>query len=404
MPSPPSILGYCTNVHAGATLDSVLENLQVHAVAVREQLGVPHLGVGLWFSETAAEEVCRDGGVERVRDALATMRLVPYTFNGFPQGNFHTSVVKHRVYLPEWWDPRRAEYTRQLIRILDRLLPPGMPGSISTLPIAWGEPSPSRESLVAAAAELTRIAIELQQLESDTGRRIVLALEPEPGCVFTDGASLRRYFDTYLSPPALSHAHADAVRQHLTVCHDICHSAVMWEDQADEIRAYADQGIGIGKVQVSSAISVPWDRFDAAQHEAAHQQLSLFAEDRYLHQTTYRTPDGELRLVEDLPLALRDRSLQRGEWRIHFHVPIYVEAWGHLRSTRGQIERWLDLWNTDTPGLTAATHVEVETYAWGVLPPGLRTDTLHQGIANELQWLRSQWPTETTLSPWNGTP
>jgi hypothetical protein len=33
---------------------------------------------------------------------------------------------------------------------------------------------------------------------------------------------------------------------------------------------------------------------------------------------------------------------------------------------------------------------EVETYAWGVLPKELRTNTLDEGIAQEISWLESQ--------------
>ena len=39
-------------------------------------------------------------------------------------------------------------------------------------------------------------------------------------------------------------------------------------------------------------------------------------------------------------------------------------------------------------GLTP--HLEVETYAWGVLPPELRQPDLAAGIAQELAWLRAR--------------
>src|SRR5205814_146559 len=109
--------------------------------------------------------------------------LVPYTFNGFPYGDFHKEVVKHDVYLPTWTDPRRLEYTRNLIAIQHALLPLGMAGSISTLPLAWGEPRPTAEQLDAAAANLRQLAEELARLEHKQGRFICLCIEPEPGCV-----------------------------------------------------------------------------------------------------------------------------------------------------------------------------------------------------------------------------
>ena len=80
-------VGYCTNVHAGTSLDAVNQNLLTHSVQVREQLlesesdqSLP-LPVGLWLSNQAAMEL---GQTEllRWRDWLAETHLLPYTFNG----------------------------------------------------------------------------------------------------------------------------------------------------------------------------------------------------------------------------------------------------------------------------------------------------------------------------------
>ncbi len=143
----------------------------------------------------------------------------------------------------------------------------------------------------------------------------------------------------------------EIVRRHITVCHDICHSAVMWEDQGREIQSYFDLGIRIGKVQVSSAIEMRWDEIDAAERTEAIEQLSEFAEDRYLHQTTIRSgPAGSVRLFEDLPRLLETGSAGQagltdaerskfcqGTWRVHFHVPIFAEKIRHLRTTQPEI-------------------------------------------------------------------
>ena len=393
------LVGYCTNVHAGTDVEHVLNNLRACALPVREELRADSLGIGLWFSENAAVEALRAGPLQRIREQLHEMRLIPYTFNGFPQGDFHSAVVKHRVYQPTWWEHARAEYTRNLIRLIDHLLPPGMNGSISTLPIAWGSPTPTEEQLVQSAKHLVEIAIDLNRLFESTGRTIVIAVEPEPGCALTDTASLRRFFEDYLSAPRLSESTASIVRKHITMCHDICHAAVMAEDQAYELRTNQEHGIRVGKVQVSSAIAIEWDLLTAEERSQALQQLSQFAEDRYLHQTMVIAPDGTKQLHEDLPAVLKDPTLQRGQWRIHFHVPIYLEGWGHLKTTQHEILKWIEITklseqhvqdNAQPSGFTQwlYPHCEVETYAWGVLPEALKAPSLHHGIASELKWLR----------------
>jgi hypothetical protein len=395
MSEPAPIVGYCTNVHAGVNVDAILGNLRTHAYSVRQSLALRSLPVGLWFSENAVREALEPKNLDLIRNSLQEMGLVPYTFNGFPQGDFHSAVVKHRVYRPTWWEPSRLKYTQDLIRLLDQLLEPGRFGSISTLPIAWGSPQPTSDQWRLAADQLMTIAEQLSHLYESTGRRIVLALEPEPGCSITDTASLRRFYIEHLSERTLGASRAELARTYITMCHDVCHAAVMAEDQRAELAACRSEGIRIGKVQISSAIRVAWNKLDSEGRVAALQELGQFAEDRYLHQTLVRYSDGTSQLVEDLPGLLADISGPEdkrllNEWRIHFHVPIDIASWGRIESTQDEIDRFLDLMMVQKDFGSPEMHLEVETYAWGVLPESLREPHLHQGIARELQWLHGR--------------
>jgi hypothetical protein len=139
---------------------------------------------------------------------------------------------------------------------------------------------------------------------------------------------------------------------------------------------------------------------DSQQQQRAFLQLAQFAEDRYLHQTMVIDATGQHRLVEDLPElmaqylehgALKDTViLSDREWRIHFHVPIYVRSWGEIESTQSQITAWLDLVKNRPELFLPDLAYEVETYAWGVLPSELRRSYLDEGIAQEIAWLQSQ--------------
>src|SRR5947207_396266 len=195
MPIDFAQLGYCTNVHAGADLDTTRANLEQYALAVKARVSPRFpMGVGLWLSATAAEKLLRERKVEQFRDWLRQVGLVPYTFNGFPHGDFHQAVVKHRVYEPTWWDPARLDYTLDLVAIQHALLPEAMAGSISTLPIAWGQHAPGHDRLTQAAGQLRKVAERLARLERETGRFICLCLEPEPGCVLQRSRDVVRFF------------------------------------------------------------------------------------------------------------------------------------------------------------------------------------------------------------------
>ena len=192
-------LGYCTNVHAGADLQTTRENLQQHALGVKTIVSPDDpMGSGLWLSASAASRLREDEQFDEFRNWLSESGLVPYTMNGFPFGDFHQEIVKHDVYQPTWAEPARQAYTADLINLLDRLLPTGQEATISTLPICWGTPAPAEADLQQAAQHLLELAEKLRQLEEESGRCISICLEPEPGCYRDRSADIVNFFLAYL--------------------------------------------------------------------------------------------------------------------------------------------------------------------------------------------------------------
>jgi hypothetical protein len=374
-------LGYCTNVHAGADLATTVENLQRYALEVKRQFRPDKpMGIGLWLANTAAERLLAENRTQELAVWLKEVGLVPFTLNGFPYGNFHQDVVKHDVYHPTWAEPARRDYTLRLIEILDEILPEGMEGSISTLPLCWGSPPPVRDELRWAAHHLREVAQQLARLEQETGRLIYICIEPEPGCALQKSVDLVQFFHERL----FVKEHAEACRRHLRVCHDVCHAAVMFEPQVEVLARYRAAGIGIGKVQVSSAVCLPLDGLAPRDRVQAIEQLRGFAEHRYLHQTCVSS-GGEVRFYEDLSMALEAEGDPRklaGEWRVHFHVPVYLDRFGLLETSQRDILACIET----VRDLPEITHFEVETYAWGVLPDELKAPDLATGIARELAW------------------
>ena len=71
----------------------------------------------------------------------------------------------------------------------------------------------------------------------------------------------------------------------------------------------------------------------------------------------------------DLPQALAEAALAEGsEWRVHFHVPIFLETMEHFDTTQAFLAEILQLHRQDP----VSDHLEVETYTWDVLPPEYR--------------------------------
>ncbi|MEM9348612.1 MAG: metabolite traffic protein EboE [Planctomycetota bacterium] len=385
---PNSTLGYCTNVHAGASFDEMRANLLQYAVPVKRRVSPDEpMGVGLWLSADAARYAINSPqALAELRSWMQGLGLLVYTVNGFPYGNFHEAKVKTNVYQPDWTTDERFEYTLTLAKVLAQLLPDDAnEGSISTLPLGWPAHSGGTDAGLhriksLSAGRLHDLVHELARLELDTGKHIHVDLEPEPGCILDTATDVVDFFNQYLldSPDDVS------IRGYLRVCHDVCHSAVMFEAQGEALAAYQAAGLCVGKVQISSAVSAKFDVMTGNERLYAKEQLQAFAEDRYQHQTSIRLPDGSLRYYDDLPDALAASNSPAGEWRVHFHVPLYVTKFGILETTQSDIAECL---NNLQPA-HECHHFEVETYAWNVLPADLQREELADGIADELKWVR----------------
>ncbi|MFG0305643.1 MAG: metabolite traffic protein EboE [Phycisphaerales bacterium JB040] len=384
MPAPPRVC-YCTNVHPGTTPDEILAQLDEHDPRPHRDTGGDEYPIGLWLSDEVAETLDADDDLlTRFAGELQARDIQVVTLNGFPQRNFHQPVVKHDVYRPNWTQPARLEHTLRLARVLTELMPEGSAASISTLPIGWRADLIDDESserildapaLNLAAELLTLCARELNWLAGQTGRTITLDLEPEPGCLLDTAPDVLAWWQRLRSKAEPYEL------EHLGVCHDVCHSAVMFEPQDHALRSYAEAGVPVHKVQVSSAIR-------AALTPEAIVALNAFDEPRYLHQTAIRTPDGA-RFFEDLTdmLALTGPD-PTAEARVHFHVPIFLESLGPLGTTQAQIHEAV----RHSQELSPRPVFELETYAWNVLPEAHRPATLAHAIAMELDWFVRTFP------------
>jgi sugar phosphate isomerase/epimerase len=386
---------YCSNIHAGETWQDVSEALAVCLPRVRAHLGLHGpLGVGLRLSAAAAETLDRPDALARFKDFLTRDSYYVFTLNGFPFGAFHGTRVKERVYSPDWRDPARLDYTNRLARLQAAFLSghSGIEGSVSTVPGAFRRDVKGDDDVSAIGTAILLHAAHLVRLREETGIVVTLGLEPEPACFLETIDDAVTFFEAHLfdrhavaaaSTQSGVQFSVDDVRRHVGVCFDACHMAVEFEEPASALERLKLAGIRVTKVQLSSALRVP-----NPADPASLAFLEQFAEDTYLHQVVRRSADGLVRYT-DLPEVLdaaRRRSPEAGEeWRVHFHVPIFLAEAGHLRTTQPYLTELLRILRRDR----VCPYLEVETYTWNVLPPELREEDVCVAIARELAWVRS---------------
>ena len=371
-------LSYCTNVHPGRTVAEVEEGLDQYTVPVKQAFGKP-LAAGLWLQRAVVEELLstRDG-VARFADGLRRRGLTCHTLNAFPYGDFHSVRVKENVYLPDWSDSRRLEYTRKCAGVLAELMADGAEGSISTLPLGFKgfeHPADFEESTARNLVEMARALAELAQA---TGKKVRLAVEPEPFCILETTREAIGFFERlYRMADGMSSLRQ--VLEHIGICYDVCHQAVEFEDIGDSVAALEKAGVRIVKVHASSALELERPGSNREGREA----LKRYVEERYLHQTLARGADGRVLRQVDLSEAFVSDPgkewLEAPSWRVHFHVPVDAERLGPLGTTRTQLKEAL----AAVAKLNYAPHIEVETYTWEVLPDGTRAP-LVEGLTREM--------------------
>jgi predicted metal-dependent TIM-barrel fold hydrolase/sugar phosphate isomerase/epimerase len=364
-------LAYCSNVHPADDAEGVLAQLSRFAAPVRSKLGVRRLGIGLWLSGKATAAFDAEAArLAALRTELDRLGLEVVTLNGFPYGDFHAERVKHAVYVPDWTTAERAQHTLRLARLLATLLPDDVvDGSISSLPLAWREPWTNEQSS-AARSRLREVADGLADLQERTGRRVRLALEPEPGCVVETTGQLADLIATLDT--------GDWVGG----CVDTAHLTVQFEPPELAVPALAARGVAIVKAQVSAGLRVP----DPGSPDA-RAGLASFVEPRFLHQAR-SMQKGILHGTDDLDEALDGGLSAQAEWRVHVHVPLHSDP---ADTTAAEVAIALrELVGGPRP---LTRHLEVETYTWSVLPPGLRPvdePGLVDGISRELGWTRDR--------------
>ncbi|HZR45088.1 MAG TPA: metabolite traffic protein EboE, partial [Candidatus Manganitrophaceae bacterium] len=341
-------------------------------------------------SETLLEE----GNLELLRRFLDDEGLYVFTLNGFPFGRFHGEPIKSAVFAPDWRSAERTDYTLRLVEILRRLLPPGVEGGISTVPLSYRrwirEKDPAEWKAI--TAQLVRVAGRLVEIEREEGIRIHLDIEPEPDGLVERSAEVVAFFERWLFPfggPLLARSLGlpeEAARRmltdHLRVCLDSCHLAVMYESPEAALARYAKAGIRIGKVQISAAMEVIFPE-EHGERRKLQDRLWPFAESTYLHQVVERSETGAFRRYSDLERRLAEiQPPDAGAWRIHFHLPLFVASYGFFRSTQGEARALLKLLQEQE----ITSHLEIETYTWEVLPKELKAE-LTDSIEREYRWV-----------------
>jgi hypothetical protein len=388
-------LSYSTLVHPGDNWDEMKASLTTYVPEVKRRFCPDRaFGVSLRLSGASAALLAGDAAERAaLREFLAAEDLYVYTVNAFPQGSFKGRSVMEDVYEPDWSTDERVRYTTDVADILADITGPGVEPTIQTMPLAY-RPKVTTEAYVDLfTRNVLRVVAHLVDTERRTGRRVKLAIEPEPFCYLETIAETVRYFQerlysrsgadilAELSGLPLSEAFG-ALRRHVGIVFDICHQAVEFDDIPASLDLLAAAGVPVFKLQEAAALWVP------EVTDETVRELERFTDTIYLSQTS-ELRDGKvtrhLNLIDAIKAWQREPGGTR-EWRTHFHVPVFLDDLGPFRTTRFAIEQALSTHRAHPQ----STHLEIETYTWDVLPEHLKTGDITDYVVRELEWVRGR--------------
>lgn len=387
-------LTYSTLVHPGDTWQEMWASLTNYVPKVKERVSPNDpFGVSLRLSADSASTLANDGLLrDELKRFLTDNDMYLYTVNAFPYGPFKGRTVKEQVYEPDWRSEERTEYTINVADVLADVAPEGSSPSIQSPPLGF-KPRVAGPEVVASYTEhVLRVAAHLVELEAKTARTVTLALEPEPYCFLETTDETVDYFSQHLYSGAaaatlatlaripISEAHV-ALRRHIGIVFDTCHQAVEYEDISASLQKLVDAGVPIFKLQEAAALHVP----EVTQEIV--DVLVLYAETIYLTQTLEKK-DGRLTSFLNLEDAFAAWEQDPGprEWRVHIHVPVFLDDLGAFHSTRFAIEDALAFHKANP----LSRQLEIETYTWDMLPESVKSDDIVDYVCREIEWVRDQ--------------
>jgi hypothetical protein len=367
---------YCSNIHPIKSFDDLCETLNGPCANVASHFKENPFNLGLWLPEDALSKSLCDDSIIKINKLIGDNQFKPITFNGFPYSIFHGEPVKTKVYSPDWSDPKRLEYTKNIARFAEKL---GLEKTVISSLSGGFRQKDDEEKVDQYIDHWIEWVQWCEIFESETGFLSQCALEPEPFNTMEKEKDIYFLWEKLEKKAITQNISRQSLNRHLGICLDTCHFSVRFESPARVFKNLKSFDIPVFKSQISLA-----PHWDETMEEQSLQKFFNCAEPFYLHQTYGLNDEGELMEFLDLNLAEKT-SQQAKQWRTHFHIPIFLSE---KKNTTGKdLIEFLNLIKLEkNPPI-----LEVETYSFNALSDMYKVEiTVEESIVKELEWLKKQ--------------
>jgi len=369
-------LSYCLNAF-DFTQDykNVLEYVNSIFKKVRRDIGKNDetlFALGIWTSNQFLKKMRLDENLQYIREFLDENYYYISTINAFPYNVFHNQTVKDKVYMPNWIDPKRVDFTIEAADFLKIMMHENSNGTISTLPGGYGKHLNSNDrNLKIIADNINMVAEHLNSIYEKTGKKIRLAIEMEPDCIWETPSDFANFFEQYLASKPYA-------PEYVGVCYDTCHQELIETKPGEGIAFFMKHNIKIVKIQLSASLQI--------LNNENFGILEKFDEQVYLHQTRlFDQKNGKIiKKFADIPnLNAFDKS--DSLLKCHFHLPIFWDAHAqNFSPSRNELIKSIAILKSHPE---ICEDIEIETYTYSVLPDNMLNKNIQSAIAEEYKWV-----------------
>lgn len=349
-------------------------------------------GVSVRLSQAALTDPAMSAETLRAeldQHALALLGLSAVSISGGKKDQVHT---------PDWRTEERLEFMFPATNLAAQFATPEREIGVTTNALSyrgWMDLD-MPGNWAALTLNVVRMVQHLATIHDRSGVLVHIDLEAEPGSVLRDSADIVRFYSSWLLTrgsamlsdrmQVTNGSAAETILRHVRIALDTAHAAVVWDDAASSLDAFAAHGIRIGRLQVSSALEVDVP-VDATSQQELVEHLQALQSPTLLQQVV-AARDGEIvQRFDDLGEAMAVIGDAGGQtWRIHTHAPLLADRYGIYGSTMADTAAWLR--EISARNLDVGM-IELRSANWDVVPHDDRAP-MEAMIVREADWVRRQ--------------
>lgn len=361
-------LTYCSNIFKEKNFDKLILKLSEYILFLKNKLNKKEIGLGLCLSNRILNELFENNNFVYFKKWCKENCVYISSINGFVFKSFHKKKIKEFIYYPDWTSKKRIIYTKKIINMLNFFDNKLNDFSISTSPISfkkWINNKNKKYIYFISSFNFLPVINYLEDIYKIKNKLIHIDIEPEPGCFIENIKDYIYFYDFWLFPILNFFLKIDkaVLKKYINLCYDICHFSVNYNNHLDIIRLIINNGIVIGKIQVSSALEI------FSLDKNVIEGLSFLSKSKFLHQNSYL---NENKIKKNLDLHyLFYNNFESA--RIHCHMPLYIDFYKDgIKTTAYETKNILYylLKNFSTK------HIEIETYTYDMLSKKDKLDSI----------------------------